>query len=333
MTTHPRNRILDDPTTAALRGLDAARVDDDVVTGPGAQGALSRILATGHAVPAEPRRRAGRRHTGRWVAAGVVVLAGGLVAAVNLDRDSPSRAYASWTPTPAASSRQHAAETAAACRRSARESLGHTDDPGVPPDARAGMPTTADVAAARVVLAETRGDWTMVSIAGRGVDMTCLSHGTDGSRVDMASGALGGGDVTVLPASNAFVSGGIGVGSTPEGSFSHITGTVGRDVTGLTVTTADGRRVKATISDDHFAAWWPGSPIPAPTGGIDDTPPEQVTVDLTLRDGTVRRGLPGSTIASGGDVVTRRSDAADGQGSVVRGRTESRTSGGGVAIP
>lgn len=326
MTTHPRNRTADDPATAVLRGLDAARVDDDVVSGPEARRILSRILETDPGVPASaPPARPIRRHTGRWAAAGVVVLAGGLVAAVNLDRDSPAQAYASWTPTPTALSGDQETAAAAACRASTRTSLGSLDgrpaDPGIPVSARVGMPTSADVAAARVVLAETRGDWTLVSIAGRGVDMTCLSRGSDGARVDMASGALGIGDATERVAPDAFVSGGLGVGSTDEGSFSHMTGLVGGDVTGLVVVTADGRRVKATISGGRFAAWWPGAPLSAPSGNGDAPPQEDVTVDLTLRDGTVRRGLPGSTIATsstGGTRVERN----------VRG-----AQGGGVALP
>lgn len=317
MTISPRNRILDDATAAVLRGLDVAQVDDGVVMGSAAQGALSRILEADHATRPESPQEPGRRHTGRWVTAGVAVLAGGLVAAVNLDRDSPSRAYASWTATPSSALQEHTGAVAGACRRSVRESLetgvggrlrtmlGRTDEP-----------TVADVARARVVLAETRGDWTLVSIAGRGIDMTCLSRGADDTRIDMAGGSLGIGDGETHLAVNAVMSGGPGVGSTPEGSYSYITGSIGRDVTGVTVILADGRRVVATVSGDRFAAWWPGAPLLGPDGTSDvvATGGERVTLDLTLRDGTVRRGIPGSTITGdpeAGAVVSEQARNAD----------------------
>lgn len=291
MTHTTRTTVVDDHTTALLADLDAAQVDDDLATRPVAQAALARILATDPA--AAPERRAPRRthRRGRWAAAGVAVLAGAVFAAVNLDERSSSNAYASWTPTPATAARGDVDAAGAACRRQTEQSVARIDDPAVPAEARAGLPSAADLAAARVMLAETRGDWTLVVIAGRGIDVTCLSRAGSG-RVDMAGGSLGMGAPEHLgPA--AFMSGGPGVGSTADGSFSTLTGTVGRDVTGLTVTTADGRRVEATIRGDRFAAWWPGEPVTSVTA-----PGEQVTVTLRLRDGSVRANLPGNTLAT-----------------------------------
>ncbi len=289
MTRTTRHTVVDRSTTTGLVGLDPADVADDAATRAPAQAALARILASDPAEPASHAPRPAPRR-GRWALAGAAVLAGGVFAAVNLDEGSPANAFASWTPTPVAAAPMVGDAAGAACRRSTADSIRSL--PAVPGGAP--MPTAADAAAARTILAETRGEWTLVVLAGRGIDMTCLSRaGEPGGPAAMVGGSLGVGDEVHLRP-DGFFAGGPGIASTPEGSVSTLTGVVGKDVTGVEITTADGRRVTATIAGDRFAAWWPGAPVTDPTG-----PFETVTVTLTLRDGTVRRNLPASNVPSG----------------------------------
>jgi len=272
MTPTDHRPIVDEPTTRTLRRLDAADIPDDAATGPAAQEALARILASDPAAPAGRRTRA-PRHVGRWATAGVAVLAGGVFAVVNLDEGSSGSAYASWTPTPVAATTANTTAAGAACRRVAAGSMRGMAD-------RAGMPTAADVAGADVLLAETRGEWTLVILAGRGIETTCLMDAT-GTASMIGVGMTSSGGLTI-PA-NGYVPGVAGVNSTPGGSFTTFTGTVGRDVTGVTITTPGGTRVEATVKGGRFAAWWPGAP--GTDGGTSFTAPR---VNLTLRDGTVR---------------------------------------------
>ncbi len=77
-----------------------------------------------------------------------------------------------------------------------------------------------------------------------------------------------------------------GGGAGPEGKFESVTGTVGSEVTGLVVH-VDGRTIPATLTDTGFIVQYPPTPRNAPVTG----PIPEPTFDLTLRDGTVLRGV------------------------------------------
>ena len=141
----------DTMTTEALRDLDPApRADLTEAERARADATFARIVATpgeGH-VPEEadrPRRR--RRRL--LVPVGLVGAAGAAVPALLLGGGS---AFASWTPKPGPLTAAAVSEAATTCR------------------AALGVPDRGE----RVVIAERRGEWTYVLIAGPQAEGACL---------------------------------------------------------------------------------------------------------------------------------------------------------------
>lgn len=243
--------ISDTMTTAALRDLDPAPTA--VLTGEErgrADATFARILATPRQgqVPEEsgrPRRR--RRRL--LVPVGLVVAAGAGVLAL----PGGGSAFASWTPKPEPLSAAAGREAAATCRSAL------------------GMPDQGE----RVVIAERRGGWTYLLLAGPTAEGACLMPddlvGSQHLADDRRKGFFG--EYTTDPAEAPTVArdriveteSRAGSVDTPgawpfhhgEGWFSSVQGRVGRDVTGVTVHTPEGKDVQASVAHGRFAAWWP----------------------------------------------------------------------------
>ena len=258
--------------TAALRGLDPA--PETVLTEAErerADATFARILATpgdapGPVEPDRPRRRRSRllvpvSLAGAAGAAGAALLLGG------------GSAYASWTPTPEPLGAKSASSAAVTCRAALE------------------MPAKTE----RVLIAERRGKWTYVLIAGPKGEGTCLMPndlvGQD--RSDHEGDFFGQGpdtaEVSTLPR------GGIDETTSMQGAthqgwfnrewFTWVQGYVGSDVTGVTVHTPSGLDIKASVHGGRFAAWWPA-------GEINADNPEMSrawTYTVTLADGSTRR--------------------------------------------
>ncbi|MFD2081889.1 hypothetical protein [Actinopolymorpha cephalotaxi] len=259
--------------TAALRDLDPA--PETVLTEAERErsdATLARILATpGDAVvPVEPDRPR-RRRSRLLVPVGLAGAAGAAGAALLLGGGS---AYASWTPTPEPLAGTSAASAAVTCR-----------------DALA-MPIEAD----RALIAERRGEWTYVLIAGPKGEGTCLMpndlvgqqrSGHEGNFFGQGPDA---GEAPTLPR------GGIDEttsmqGAThegwfdKEGWFTWVQGYVGSEVTGVTVHTPSGLDVEASVHGGRFAAWWPGGEVSADNPELHGA----WTYTVTLADGSTRR--------------------------------------------
>ena len=274
MSTHPIDAMAD----AALRDLDpapaAALTDAERVR---AEATLAHILATpGHhetsQVPPRPRRR--------WipplVAVGLAGAAGAAVPALLLG----GSAFGSWTPTPEPLTGAASAEAASTCI------------------AMFAMPDRGE----RVEIADTRGAWTYVVLAGPTAEATCLMPEGLVGREDPAAARTEGfmGSYTTDPreaptlAANDIVGYG-GAGSVPtdglwgfgddEEWVSYVDGYVGSAVTGVTVHTPTGADVEASVGNGRFAAWWP-SPEPS-SENLDVMGAWTYTV--TLADGTTRQ--------------------------------------------
>lgn len=262
-----------------LRNLDAA---PDVPLEPtqllrsGAR--LEQILAsdpdhpeTGNALA--PVRR---RVRPRWVAIPAVaaaVLAVGVVAPQLTGLDAA--AYASWTPQPSELSRADHSVADDACR-----------DEGL------------DLRAPRLDLAERRGEWVALLYTS-GTDpmaTTCMARLPVGSdhaeHVDL--GRAGG--QGAVPVGDQFTQGPIfqnggkrpfGLGNRPI--ISITLGDVGKEVAGVTITTAAGQQVEATVANGRYVVWWPGyafdPDFDAPSG--EGGPEPTFTYTVTLTDGTV----------------------------------------------
>lgn len=249
----------------ALKALDAApsAVMSDALRNRAAA-RLQEIVTT---PPAQSRRH----RTLYWrVAAAGIAAAAVLSVIVATDVGTPAVTFASWTATPGPLGAQERALAGDACVAA-----------GGRPDAE-------------VVLAERRGEWIGIAAATREPTVTtCLVHlpiGSDavGEVKEATSGGQG-----ALPGRGQFTDGAIseftdqslfGLGEPASASFTI--GDVGPGVAGLTITTADGRVVEATVHAGRFLAWWPGRAFGTATEG-NGGPAPALTYRITLDDGTV----------------------------------------------
>lgn len=274
-----KQHLRDAMTTAALRDLDPAptTVLTDAERGR-ADAAFARILATpSHGPVPEKTNRPRQRLTRLLVPVGLAFAAAAAVPALLLGGDS---AFASWTPTPEPLTGGAAAEAATACRAA----LAATDQ------------------GERIVIAERRGGWTYVLLAGPDSEATCLMPEGLVDQEDPAADAREGfmGSYTSDPgeAPTLARSGIIGygaAGSVPtdglwdfgdhEEWITDVRGYVGRDVTGVIVHTPIGTDVDASVANGRFAAWWPSAKPSSENPEVDGA----WTYTVTLADGTTRQ--------------------------------------------
>ena len=269
---------LDDTTRQAFLGLDPAPADLDAAEMKRADDSLARILTAdldvppiGGSVPSRPRRM--RRVA--LLGAAAVVAAVAVVGTQLLGGGSP--AYASWTATPHQPTTSQAVAATTACRESLLSSYEDT------PQSDPGGVTRAALRQASAVLAEQRGDWTLVVLGdGGGLDASCVTQNDDGAPSDNSFAASGYRDPLNLGPRDIFVSSG-GSGGSTNNLMSVLIGFVGTDVTGVTVHTTEDGEVAATVANGHVAGWWPG-----PSGVSVSDPQLGTAVDATVTysDGT-----------------------------------------------
>ena len=270
--------LLDDTTRQALIGLDPAPADLDAADMKRADESLTRILTTdldeppiSGFVPPVPRRM--RRVA--LLGAVAMVAAVAIVGTQLFGGGSP--AYASWTATPHQPTASQEVSAATACRESLLASLEETpqSDPG-------GVTRTA-LRRASTVLAEQRGDWTLVVLGdSSGLDASCVTQDDDGAASDNSFEASGYRESLDLGPRDIFVSSG-GTGGSRNNLISVLIGFVGTDVTGVTVHTPEHDEVTATVANGHVAAWWPGP------RGVSVSDPQlgtAVNATVTYSDGT-----------------------------------------------
>ncbi|HSU02124.1 MAG TPA: hypothetical protein VLK03_06205 [Nocardioides sp.] len=276
MKKHTADSLID----VALRSLDPApatvQSQDERVR---AEAAFARIVAGPAGAPdtVEPRppRRARRR---LLVSVGLVGAAGAAVPALLLGGGS---AFGSWTPTPEPLTPADVGQALAACR------------------AVLAVPDRGE----RAVVAERRGGWTYVLVAGPRAEGACLMPDDLVGQEDPAAHRSLGffGSYSTDPAEAPSVArNGIAVTGAMEGSvprpsiwpfgdddgwFSLVEGYVGAGVTGVTVHTPVGVDVEASVTHGRFAAWWP-SEQPS-SDNLQVMGPWTYTV--TLADGGTRR--------------------------------------------
>lgn len=253
-----------DIVTAALRDLDPApRAELTREELDRADATFARIVATPCDEPVRGELdRPPRSRRRLLVAAGLAGTAGVAIPLLL----GGSSAYGSWTPTPVPLTGVGAARAATTCR------------------ADLDAPDRGE----RVAVAERRGGWTYVLLAGPGTEAICLmpddlvglgptDRGEFFGSYDMDAPApprLG--PDRIDEATNM-------QGSTDEGWFLWVEGYVGGDVTGVTVHTSSGLDVEASVSGNRFAAWWPS------TTPSSDHPAETWSYTLHLADGSTRR--------------------------------------------
>ncbi|MEV4345008.1 hypothetical protein AB0J83_11075 [Actinoplanes sp. NPDC049596] len=180
------------------------------------------------------------RPAGRRLAFGAAALAAAAAVAFAAVQLMPTghgnRAYASWTPTPRAAAGAEVLPQALQC------AAGWTDWKT--------PPTAADV-----VLAEKRGDTSLLLISKDGTDLTsCLI-------LDPAQGPAG---AELLdrsappPAADQVSTQTMSATEGTHGWYSAVVGRAGADVTRVEIKLPDGTVVRATVKNGWWAAWWPG---------------------------------------------------------------------------
>lgn len=269
----------DTMTTAALRDLDPAPTTALTdAERERADATFARILATpSHDLVPEKTSRPRRSMPRLLVPVALAIATAAAVPSLLLGGDS---AFASWTPTPEPLTGVAAAEAANACR--AALAVANQGE--------------------RVVIAERRGGWIYVLLAGPDSEATCLMPEGLVDQEDPAADAREGfmGSYTSDPSEAPTLarSGIIGygaAGSVPtdglwgfgddEEWVTNVDGYVGSDVIGVTVHTPIGTDVEASVANGRFAAWWPSPKPSSENPEVDGA----WTYTVTLADGTTRQ--------------------------------------------
>lgn len=256
----------------ALRTLDAADPYVDPRR-PRARADLARILATDpHAHAGAPSAGpAGRTPRARW-SLRRVALAGGALAAVTTGLVAlPSltggdQALASWTSVPDQMTPEQRADAAISCRQAEMEG--------------AGTDYIDELSSAEPVIAERRGVWNTVVLAGTaGFAALCITDDSAGLFTMGMIGSIGSPDDAVLPGPRELAATDLGTGTMSAGDLSLAAGTVGTEIVGVVYRSRSHGDVTATVSAGRFAFWFPGDEL-EDVGSTDG-----VQVEVTYRDG------------------------------------------------
>jgi len=253
-----------------LRAHDPARgVPDDLASSPRAVAALARVTATGPgAGPAPVLPRLGRRRRPiRLVAAAAVAVSGAALAPVL----GTGGAAASWDAVPRPATTQEVAQFARECAE------------------WTGVPLGGDRNGYEPKVVEVRGVWVMTYLASEDGEAQCLRSTApspgylDGENQSMF------GPLPQTPAADGLAT--TGVMETSGGMSSTqflVAGKAGAQVTGVVFDT-QGMRVRATVKDGRFTAWWPRRKPASLVGrliedtGFNGSPNPKV--EITLGDG------------------------------------------------
>jgi len=254
------NRLdLDNRLRAAATPVTRGRVRQ-----ASAQALLEHIVtvprtAEGAAVPT-----ARRSHRTRWALAGAAAVAVTGAALIVPGLGGGDQAYASWTATPAALASGDTRELSQECVEEKLEpQYGYTP---------------AELAAAKMVLGERRGDYSYLSIATSRWTATCFRD---------KAGDVHQGSIMESPVTDAALGRkgvelqGWGQLKTSEGYARLMAGHLGSDVVAVDVVLPGGKKVQATVKDRYFVAWYPEA-VDAPGG---------TTLTLRLANGSTVAGL------------------------------------------
>lgn len=239
----PRNRDIDRLLKSVVAPPVRGRVHQRH-----AQELLERIVATPRTIPASRAAATGMRSPSRhrmggrrWAFAGaaaatVTALSVGLIAGAGGFAD---KAYASWTPDPAALPATDTQAIGSQCVRDTRQYFNAAD---------------AEFSGARTTLAERRGKYGYVYVDMGSWVVTCFRDGT---------GVIHAGSFLNQPIDPLHL-GGSGVElqswpgvTTPEGPCRLMVGRIGPDVVSIDIAVPHTGTVHATLNGGYFLAWYP----------------------------------------------------------------------------
>lgn len=232
---------------------------DPAPTSSGQAGASTAVEAG-----RQPRstRRTARRVA--WVGGMVAVATAGLLILPSMSGGDP--AFATWTAAPAGISETDRARAADQCRA-------HQKDVG-------GGMYAGDAEDAALAVAERRGVWTTVVLAGEdGFSALCITDDAVHLFSKGMIGSVGKPAGHTTPGPRELIATDLGTGSMDAGEISLAAGAAGTDVVGVVYKSQTRDDVTATVSQGRFALWLPGNEL-------QDAPRHGVEVEVTYRDGT-----------------------------------------------
>ncbi|MDR6415552.1 hypothetical protein [Pseudarthrobacter sulfonivorans] len=199
-----------------------------------------------------------------WAGGMVAIATAGLVLLPSMSGGDP--AFATWTAAPAGMSETDRARAADQCRADQK-------------DVGDGM-YSGDVEKAALAVAERRGVWTAVVLAGEdGFSALCI---TDDSVHLFSKGMIGSVGKPAgyrPPGSRELMATDLGTGRMDAGEISLAAGGAGAEIVGVVYKSQTRGDVTATVSQGRFALWLPGNEL-------QDAPSDGVEVEVTYRDGT-----------------------------------------------
>lgn len=256
-------RLLDPADRAADPVRARADLDAIVATGPTAgphPGRTPGVIASTTAAPRWPRPARRVALLGGMVAAATaaLVVAPGLTGG--------DRAFATWTATPDGMSEQQRDEASASCRQSQVEGAGRAD--------------TDRIEGSVTAVAERRGAWTAVVLAGtEGFSALCITDSSAGLFADAWIGSVGIPTGTDVPDPRELVATDLGTGTLGSADISLVAGAAGSDVVGVAHHSTEHGTVTATVAHGRFALWFPGDEL---SGASSDG----VVLEVTYEDGS-----------------------------------------------
>ncbi|MBL7257680.1 hypothetical protein [Paractinoplanes lichenicola] len=219
---------------------------------------LDRIVATR---PDPPRRRPFKT----WILVPALAATVAVLLLV-VPWGQSGRAYATWTPIPAALSPAETGLVGPACQDEMRPY------------------SQLDLDRAQLVLAERRGEYVAMLYRHDNPESSgfCLAHNRPGSDDvdDVKTGLAGGSGPAATASGREFTEGALA--SFPQASITE--GAAGPDIAELTIHTG-GLSVRATVHNGRWVAWWPGQAVKEDGNGQWRDVPR--TYDLLLTDGRV----------------------------------------------
>lgn len=238
-----------------------------------------------------------RRRTRRRAAASIALAASAVTGVIVVTQlVLPTSSAMAWSRTGTEITGERAQELAAEC------AAGWTaDDPSlaeVAAESGVSAPSAADLAAPVLVLAEERGETSLVVAEVGGWTAFCASGQAGGTRVLAPAAGEAFAAEAASDAEAAFINGSAAVvgdlAADPEDAryvtFGNVMGVAAPGVTGVTLTLPDGTTLEATVGGERFLAWWPGEEIAGTELGDDVGPEwdprEGVSITWTYADGT-----------------------------------------------
>lgn len=163
-------------------------------------------------------------------------------------------------------SEQERVDAAASCRRSQKNG--------------AGGQYADDLSTAQPVIAERRGVWTTVVLAGtNGFSAMCITDDSTSLFAKDMIGSVGTPTDYATPGPRDLMATSLGAGTMNAGDLSLAAGTAGSNVARVVYYSRTHGDVAATVSQRHFALWLPGDELK-------DASSNGVEVKVTYRDGS-----------------------------------------------